>query len=86
MLFILGILDILAGVTLVILKFKVFSLAWFFVAYLILKALIFFNPFGSLMDVISAILIVLAIFQIHNFITWLFVLWLLQKGVLSFFS
>jgi len=81
----LGIMDILAGLSLAILKFKVFNLAWFFVGYLILKAIIFFNPFGSLMDVLSAIFIALAMFQIYNFLTWLFVLWLIQKGILSFF-
>ncbi len=83
-LLLLGFLDLISGVVLLILKFKIFSLAWFFALYLIIKLLIFVD-FTSTVDFFSGILIILAIYGFYPFVTWLAVLWLLQKGFFSIF-
>lgn len=87
MLFILGILDILAGVTLFSLKFSSFFLpiAFLFGVYLIIKSLIFFKTFASVVDILVGIIIILATLGEYNILTYLSIVWLLQKGLLSLF-
>ena len=79
-----GAMDIIAGIILVYLSFVSHSsVAFFFVAYLILKGLLFFCGLVSIMDITSGIVIGLAATGNFYAISWIFVLWLIQKGLLS---
>jgi len=80
----LSILDFLAGINLILLRFGIFKYsAWFFAIYLIFKGFIFFGDMGTIVDVAGAIFIILAIFGIFPFFTWLFVAWLMHKIFVS---
>ena len=84
MLKILGILDFLAGMTLLGLKFFDLSLlGWVFSVYLIGKGLVFFDWMG-LLDIISGILILLAVFGVFGILSYIAILWLVQKAIFSF--
>ena len=86
MLFVLGILDILAGLCLFLLKFGIFEwVGYIFAGYLFLKGIVFFSP-ASLIDFISGVLIILAIFGYFSFFSYVAILWLIQKGVFSLFA
>ena len=84
---ILGVLDIIAALSLFLLKF---SLApWFaaiFAIYLLIKAVIFFRDFASIIDIFVVIIFVNALLGSFNILSWLAIIWLLQKGILSLFS
>jgi len=83
-----GLLDIFAGLLLFLLKFNIgANIAWFFVIYLIVKALIFFNLFMSFIDFFIGGVFVFAIFGFFNdILALLCVIWLLQKGFFSLLS
>lgn len=81
-----GILDILAGISLFLLKFgigKYFALV--LAIYLIIKGIFFFG-FASALDILSAAVIIIAVISSFNFIYFIFVAWLVQKGLISLFS
>jgi hypothetical protein len=82
-----GILDLIAGVILILLKFNLvsYTIAWIFIIYLILKGLIFIKSIASILDIVSSVFMILAVYGFYNVITWIFVLWLIQKGFFSFF-
>ena len=81
-----GLLDLLAGINLILLRFGLAeSTAWFFVVYLIIKSLPFLPDITSFIDIIAAIFIIMAIFGIFQALTWIMVIWLLQKSILSLF-
>ena len=81
-----GIMDFLSGILLVLASFNfhIWSFSWIFAIYLIIKGLIFIKSFTSLIDIICGILIILAIFDIVNFLTWIAAFWLFQKSFFSF--
>ena len=82
-----GLLDLLAGIVLILLKWSIgINLGWFLAVYLIIKALIFFSIIASVLDFASAVFIILAINGTYLNVTWVFVLWLSQKGLVSLFS
>tara|TARA_Y100000310_G_C20377371_1_gene666374 strand:+ start:425 stop:739 length:315 start_codon:yes stop_codon:yes gene_type:complete len=82
--YILGILDILAGLSLFALRFEVgYFVAALFTIYLFLKSLVFIKSWPSYLDLAVVLLFVLAIVGNYNFFTYLGVLWLLQKGAFS---
>ena len=87
MLFILGLLDILAGVTLFSIKFfpVLLPIALLFAFYLIGKSIAYFKTFASVVDIFVGIIMIIAVFDIYNLFTYLSILWLLQKGILSLF-
>jgi len=82
LLILLGLFDILAGLMLFTLKFKILSIAWFFVIYLMVKPILFVD-ITSLIDLIAGIFIVLAIYGYYSIFTWILILWLIQKGGFS---
>ena len=83
MLRILGVLDLIAALMFGVLYLFDFSvLGWIFAIYLIVKGILFFNWFGFF-DVVSGILMVLAVYDNFSFVTYFAVLWLLQKGIFS---
>jgi hypothetical protein len=82
----LGILDFLAGISLVFLKFGLLeNIALILGIYLIVKSIIFIKSLASIFDLISGILIVLAAHGMFFPFTWLVAVWLLQKGIFSLF-
>ena len=80
----LGILDLISGIILLVLNFKILVFAWVLAIYLIAKFLIFMN-FVSFIDLVSGLLMIAAIYGFYPVITWLAVIWLLQKGLFSMF-
>lgn len=83
----LGFMDLLAGITLFFMKFQIAeSLGLVLGLFLLAKALAFITDVVSVMDLLAAIALLFASQGHYSFITWIFVLWLLQKGFFSFFS
>ena len=55
--------------------------------YIIIKSLIFIADWASIVDLAGGIfLILMASFGFNHIIFWVFVIWFLQKGFLSFIS
>lgn len=82
----LGILDILAGISIFALKFSWGApIVWFFVMYLIAKSLPFLKSVASIIDIIVACIFIFGILGQWNILTYLGALWLIQKGIVSFF-
>ena len=82
--YILGILDILAGLSLFSLRFEVgYFLAAIFTIYLFLKAIVFIKNWASYIDLLVVILFIVAMLGSFNVLTYIGVLWLLQKGAFS---
>jgi hypothetical protein len=83
----LGILDIFAGLSIFSLLF--FSWGPMLVCctslYLIAKSLPFIKSFASIVDIIVAVIFIAAILGHSSIITYLGSVWLLQKGIASFF-
>ena len=81
-----GLLDILAGISLFLLKFgflKYFALV--LAIYLIIKGIVFFG-FPGVIDILSGIVIIIAMFGVFNVVYYIFIIWLVQKGLLSLVS
>jgi len=82
-----GLLDLFSAILLIFLKYSIGkSIAYFFIGYLIIKGLLFFGDFSSIMDIISGIFMLLATQDIFIFITWILVFFLLQKSFFSLIS
>lgn len=84
---ILGIFDILAAVSLFLLKWGLFvKFGWIILIILVLKSLPFIPDIASIVDLITAVFFVLAIYGYFFSFTFLFSVWLLQKGAFSVLS
>jgi len=82
----LGLLDILAGLSIFTLKFSWGpTLVTFFVACLIGKSLISLKSFAGIIDLIVACIFIAALLGQVNILTYIGIVWLLQKGIISFF-
>ena len=80
----LGLLDLIIGLHLILLKWDFFpSLGIVFAVYLFIKSIAFFHDVASIVDLLTAVIYTLAVYDIYFSFTWIFSLWLLQK---SFFS
>lgn len=82
----LGFLDVLAAINLILIKFSFDSLAILFSIYLIIKGLVYIKDLISIVDIICGVVILMAFYGYYNIFTWLVVLWLLQKGIVSLLS
>jgi hypothetical protein len=84
---ILGIIDLLAAGVLFSLNFTtaLIPLAWILTLILAVKSLMFLKSFASVIDLLVVIVFVFAILGITNVLTALGILWLIQKGIVSFF-
>lgn len=83
----LGLIDLLAAVFIILLRFNIGrDIAFIIAIILLIKSVIFLTSFISLIDVLCGVFLLLAIYGYYYFFTWLFALWLLQKGVISVFS
>ena len=84
---ILGLLDIAAGFVIILLKFGLFKqLGIIFSIIIAVKAVLFINDISSILDLISAVFLFLAAIDIYFSFTWVFSIWLLQKGFFSLLS
>lgn len=81
----LGLLDVFAGLWLGLLTLGVGSTVGFVLGvYVLVKGVIFISDVVSFMDILAGITLLLAASG-HTFsFTWIFVVWLLQKGFFSF--
>lgn len=80
----LGMLDLAAAIILILLNWSIgINIGWFFSIYLILKGIVFWS-LASLLDILSGILMILAIFGYYSIFTWLAVVWLAQKFFFSY--
>ncbi len=83
----LGLIDLLAAVFIILLRFNIGNKIAFVIAIILLiKSIIFLTSFTSWIDIISGIFLILAVYGHYYFFTWIFALWLFQKGVISVFS
>ncbi len=85
--FILGILDILAGLSIFTLKFSWGPmLIGFFSMYLIIKSLPFLKSIASILDICAAGIFIFALMgYAYTALSVIAALWLIQKGIISFF-
>ena len=84
--YIFGLLDLFSAVIMLSLNWGYGTqFAWFCVAYLVLKAIPFIKDPASIIDIIAAIIMVFAIFDIYGILSYVAALWLFQKAVFSFF-
>ena len=83
----LGFLDLLAGITLFLLRYHIGETLGLVIGlFLLAKGVVFIMNVVSIMDILAGLVIILATQGHYFFFTWIFVLWLLQKGFFSFFS
>lgn len=80
-----GLMDLLTVTTLLLFKYGIIQQKFLIIAvvYLIIKGVIFFRDIASIVDVGVAVIFILALFGIYNVLTWIAVIWVLQKAVFS---
>ncbi len=85
--FILGIIDIIAGVSLFFARWDFLTqVCWFATAFIAIKSIAFIKSFASIVDLIVVVITILALTGVfYNWITYVGIVWLLQKGIGSFF-
>lgn len=84
MLKLLGFLDLVAAGVLIILRFITLDFfAWGIVILLIIKSLLFIKSYASIVDLIGSLFFILAILGHYYMLTWIFVVWFLQKAFVS---
>ena len=84
---ILGMMDIFSGLLILILKFGFFQdIGLIFALYLAVKSMIFIKDFASVIDLVTALFFFLAAVGFYFSFTWIFSIWLLQKGIFTFIS
>lgn len=81
---ILGIFDILSGIVMILTMYLGLSFAWIFIAYILVKSLVFFSWISAI-DIIVVILFIFSMFNINNILTVIGAVWLIQKGIFSLF-
>ena len=83
--YLLGLLDLLAGISLLLLKFGVDFYGVVFASYLMVKGLLFIKNIVSAFDIISSIIFFYSLyFGYFGILFYLAAAWLLQKGIFSF--
>jgi len=84
----LGVLDFLSGIIMVLLHFGIipWNVAFGFALYLILKGIVFKSDFMSLFDLLMGVYMILMLFGIRTFITYIFAGYSLYKLFVSMFS
>ena len=58
----------------------------FFYFFFFVKTVVFLPNFAGWVDLVALLIFILALFGVFNFVTWIAVLWVLQKAVFSLFS
>jgi len=84
---ILGAVDVLTGISLILLKFNLLKQFAIIMAFLLLiKSLMFLGNFASFIDIFCVVVIGAAFFGFYGTLTWIVVVWLIQKGIFSLFA
>ncbi|MDD4878301.1 MAG: hypothetical protein PHO02_04675 [Candidatus Nanoarchaeia archaeon] len=84
---ILGILDILSAATLLLLRWDMGHILGIILGlYLLVKSMYFLTDVSSIVDIGAGIFLILAALGFYHVITYIFILWLLQKGLSSLFA
>lgn len=84
----LGFMDVVTGLLFILIKLNITNnvlviLFWVCFIYIIVKLFLFPFNLGSLGDAISLLLLSVAFFAGFTSLSWLGMLWFLQKGLLS---
>lgn len=80
----LGLLDVSAGIVLLLLRFGYGEIIGAALAVCLLcKSVYFMSDIASIVDIAAAIFLGLAALGFYHAIAYIFVLWLLQKGISS---
>ena len=80
----LGLVDLLAALSLFMLKYNMFkSFALILGLIVLFKSIIFLDLFMTSMDIFSFLFIILGYFGIFNIFSWIAIVWLVQKGFSS---
>ncbi|MEW6063525.1 MAG: hypothetical protein AB1571_04115 [Nanoarchaeota archaeon] len=80
-------MDIIAAAVLLLLKWDIGKIAGIILAvYIIGKAIYFIADVASIVDIAAGAFLILAVFGFYHVLTYVFILWLLQKGVSSLFG
>jgi len=80
-----GLLDLIAAILLVSLKWGIGkNIGWIFAIYLIVKSIVFFGSWMNILDVIAGSLIIAEIFGYYLTLSWIFVVWLMYKFFVSY--
>ncbi len=80
----LGLLDIVSALVILILKFGFFvDLGLLLAIFLAIKSIIFIKDVASVIDLITAVFFFSAALGYYFSFTWIFAIWLLQKGLFS---
>ncbi|MCK4669874.1 MAG: hypothetical protein KAT43_01630 [Nanoarchaeota archaeon] len=85
---VLGVLDILAGIWLVLLNYDLggTSIGGLLAGYLFIKGIFFRDNVMSYVDIVCGIFIILLMFGMHTKLIYLIpAIYLVQKGIMSFF-
>ncbi|MFC1723882.1 hypothetical protein ACFL0V_07110 [Nanoarchaeota archaeon] len=83
---ILGILDMLTMIVVILMHYDIFigwRIGFLFAGYLILKGILFRGDFASIVDIVCGAWMIVMIFGVSIFVTWIVVVWLFQKAVFS---
>ncbi|MEM4244741.1 MAG: hypothetical protein QW404_00185 [Candidatus Nanoarchaeia archaeon] len=85
---ILGVVDLLAALSILLLKFNIAPkiMVLTLAAYLIIKGIIFIKSVTSWADIAAGVIMVAAFYGWFNILTWVAAVWLTQKGIISLFS
>ncbi len=82
--YLLGILDILVGISLLLLKFNVEFIPIFFAGFVAVKGLAFIKNIASIADIACGFIFFYAIYSGYfGIFAYMAVIWLIQKGVFS---
>lgn len=81
----LGLMDIMSITSLLLFKYGIIPQKFLIIAiiYLMIKGIVFFKNIVSLVDFGIAIIFILALFGVYNILTWIAIIWILQKAFLS---
>lgn len=83
----LGVIDLLAAIVFILVQWDIgVKIGVIAAVYLIVKSLIFISDFTSWIDLIAGIYLVLVLLGINSTFSFIFALWLLQKGIFSLLS
>ena len=81
----LGVGDLLAAVTVILLHYHILSwrIGFIFVAYLILKGWLLRADLNSIMDILCGIYMFVMLFGFTTIVSWVVAIYLFQKAVFS---
>ena len=85
--YLLGILDLLAGMSLLLLKFDINFFPLFFASLLVIKGMAFIKNIASIVDLTCGLFFFYTLYSGSFLILmYLAAMWLIQKGIFSFFK